>query len=136
MKLNDERNKIESKNLKYAHLVKFVDDDIIKNHLPNMQLRCTHLSYIIGNLSVNGKVFTDIMHDDNRYLYFKSVTDAIYSFGDDTVQVPFVLKANPIEYLGIKENLTKEELKERLKKIGMYFNFTDDEKSLVKKIKY
>ncbi len=136
MKFMDEYKRINTKDIKFSHLVKFVDDDIIKNHLPNMQLRCTHLSYVLGYLDNVNKEFIDMMCEDEKYLYFNSVTDAICFFGDDTVQTPFALKANPIELLGIRGNLTKEEIKERIKKIGMYFNFTDKEESLVKKIKY
>ena len=135
MRLIDKYRKIDPKELEYAHLVKFVDDDIINNHLPNMQLRCTHLYYILGNLSDNKKEFID-MDSKEKYLYFKSVTDAIYYFGDDTVQTPFVLKANTIELLGIKEKTTCNKIKEHLKKLGMYFNFQDEEEKVKKKVKY
>lgn len=136
MKKKEENKKIDTRKIKYAHLVRFVDDDIIKNQLPNMQLRCTHLSYVVGDLNSNGTEFIDMMCENEKYLYFKSVTDAICYFGDETIQTPFTLKANPIEYLGIKECLTKAEIKQRIKRLGMYFNFIDEENEKTKKLKY
>ena len=114
----------------FANLVKFNNDDMMQNRLPNMNLRCTHLSYIVGEVITKEDgtcIFKDtVSEDEKEYLYFKSILEAQYYICDDTYEEPFVLHQLPIRKLGIQKECKKRALKEKLSHCNLYFNFTDE----------
>ena len=112
----------------YASLSLLTANDVVKNKLPNYNLRCTHQGYIVGELyNVDDDIinFLDVIKDDTyAYLYFKTVSDAVNTLDHNTL---FVINANPLSDIGIKDKfITKEDLSRALIKTGLYFNFMDD----------
>lgn len=120
----------------FANLVKFNDDDILKNKLPNMNLRCTHLSYIVGEViskEDGTPIFKDkVSEEQKEYLYFNSILEAQYYICDDAYEESFVLHMLPIRKLGVQKECNKKELIERLSECNLYFNFTDEIKEQTK----
>lgn len=125
------KNLINPKEMMFANLVKFTNDDILRNKIPNINLRCTHESYIIGTKEItddNLLIFLDAIYDNSfSYPYFNSISEAEFNLGEKSNEL-FVLGATPITKLGVTKPCTKEEM---LKKITdshtLYFNFSDDE---------
>lgn len=119
---------LNTEKLSFASLSKLTEQDLLSNKLFNYNLRCTHQSYIIGelyNLDSDSLSFLDMIEDDTyAYLYFKTISDAVNTLYDNNL---FVINANPLTDIGIKNQfITKEELKKELIKTGLYFNFMDD----------
>lgn len=124
------KNLINPNEIMFANLVKFTDDDVLRNKIPNMNLRCTHESYIIGTKEMtddNLAIFLDAIYDDDIYPYFNSITEAEYELGEHSDKL-FVLGALPITMLGVKKPCTKKEMLDRIiNSHELYFNFSDDE---------
>lgn len=125
------KNLINPNEMTFANLVKFTDDDVLRNKIPNMNLRCTHESYILGTKEMdadNLAIFLDAIYDDNNiYPYFNSITEAEYELGEHSDKL-FVLGALPVTMLGVKKPCTKEEMLNRIINTHeLYFNFSDDE---------
>lgn len=125
------KNLINPNEMTFANLVKFTDDDVLRNKTPNMNLRCTHESYILGTKEIsddNLAIFLDAIYDvSNIYPYFNSITEAEYELGEHSDKL-FVLGALPVTMLGVKKPCTKEEMLNRIINTHeLYFNFSDDE---------
>lgn len=129
-KKNKNKNLINPNEMTFANRVKFTDDDVLRNKTPNMNLRCTHESYILGTKGMNADnlaIFLDTVYEGDTYPYFNSITEAEYELGEHSDKL-FVLGALPVTMLGIKEPCTKEEMLNRIINTHeLYFNFSDDE---------
>lgn len=123
--------RIDPKTTMFAHLARLTDEDSKKNKLDNFNLRCINEAYVVGKLGNNKDdipTFLDIMEDDSfGYLYFKTVSEAEYTLRPTMEKEPFVIHAVPLTNLGIYDILTKEELRNRLSKCGLIFNFMDED---------
>ncbi len=132
---------IDSEKILYASLLEFMEDDLIKNKTDNFNLTCTFRGHIAGILQedVYGELrFLDVINDKTfGHLYFNKVSEANRILFEKEINELFVMNANPIKDIGITGKLTKEQLKQKLSKTGLYFNFMDDNeeinKSMIKK---
>ncbi len=121
---------INSTNIMYARSLEFMDEDLRNNKTDNFNLTCTFRGYMVGTLQKDNYGvlrFLDIINDETfGYLYFNKVSEAERVLLKQSVTELFVMNANPIRDIGITGEFTKEELVQRLRKVGLYFNFMDD----------
>lgn len=127
----NKKEMIDPKEIMFAHLVRLTDDDLEINRLDNVNVRCTNESYIVGELGKTKDgvpTFLDVMKDNSfGYLYFQTVSDAEYALRPFDGENLFVIHARPLTYLGIYDDLAKEELRQRLVRCGLVFNFMDED---------
>lgn len=113
----------------FAHLANLTEDDIEINKLPNVNLRCTHGDWVVGEKSVdfNGTpVFLDLLDDESYgYLYFKNIFEAQIVISQMDEKPSFVVYAAPLTNLGIKKFCTIDELKAILNKGDLHFTYMD-----------
>ncbi len=123
----------------FAHLVRLTDSDIKENRLPNYNLRCTHKAYVVGDIEkarYDVPMFLDIMNDESfGYQYFNSISDAEYNLIPEHKNELFTIGARPLIDIGIKEPCTIDELRVRLIKSGIYFNFSELDPEQAKYVK-
>lgn len=131
------KNKIDTSKLTFAHLASLTPDDFEANKSNNINLRCTHGDWVVGNVGEDNNgtpVFFDVLDDEkNMYLYFKCVSDAQEFLMDVDEKPEFVVRANPLKDIGITGKLTKGKLKTILSKSGLHFTFMDEEIEQIKK---